>query len=126
MQACDEINKIAKKYEAQIERLNAQADKFRADAPSLSIEENKIPNIQKAYAIILKRYISSKTIEPAHKLRGLDDRIVDICGRHLRDLYFVYGKEIPALQSGHPDWGIIYLVAIEHYFRFCSKRVQKN
>lgn len=125
MQACNEIDKLSKKYEAQLERLNAQADEFQADAPSLGIEENKTPNINKAYGIILKRYMSSDTIDPAHKSRGLDDEIVGICGRHLHDLYFSHGKEIPALQSGYPDWGTIYLVAIEHYFGFCSKRVQE-
>jgi len=123
-QACNELDKLEEKYKKQLERLNAQADAFQVEAPSLGIENNKTPNIRKAYPIILERYMSSDTIERAHRARGLKPEVVKICSKHLHDLYFIHGKEIPSLESGHPDWGVIYLVAIEHYFRYCSKAIQ--
>lgn len=125
-QACSEIDKLAQKYKKQLERLNVQADTFQAEAPSLGIENNKKPDIRKAYPMILKRYMSSDTIEPVHRIRGLKPELVKICSKHLHDLYFIHGKELPLLESGKPDWGIIYLLTIEHYFRFCSKEVKHN
>jgi hypothetical protein len=123
-QACNEINKLSEKYKEQLKRLNEQADAFRVEAPLLGIENNKIPDIKKAYPMILKRYMSSDTVEPIHRRRGLNPEIVKICSKHLHDLYFIHGKEIPLLESGHPDWGSLYFVVIDHYFRYCSKKVQ--
>ena len=125
-QACSEIDKLTDKYKKQLERLNAQADAFQTEAPSLGVEFNKKPDIRKAYPIILERYMSSDTIEPVHRMRGLKPDLVNICSKHLHDLYFIHGKEVPSLESGKPDWGTIYLVTIDHYFRHCSKQLQYN
>ena len=125
-QACSKIDKLTEKHKKQLERLNAQADAFQAEAPSLDIENNKKPDIRKAYPIILKRYMSSDTVEPVHRMRGLKPDLVNICSKHLHDLYFIHRKEIPSLESGKPDWGTIYLVTIDHYFRYCSKQLQHN
>ena len=125
-QACSEIGELTEKHKEQSERLNAQADAFQGEAPSLNIEYNKKPDIIKAYPIILKSYMNSDTVEPIHKMMGLKPNLVTICSKHLNDLYFIHGKEIPSLKSGKPDWGIIYLVTIEHYFRYCSKQLQPD
>lgn len=121
-QACCELDNLRQKYKTQIDRLNAQADAFQAEAPSLGIERDSKPDIRKAYPIILDRYMNSDTIEPSHRTRGLKPDLINICSEHLRDLYYKHGKEIPSLESGKPDWGIIYLVVIDHYFRYCSRQ----
>jgi len=118
--ACNEIDELAEKYKEQIDKLNKQADNFQADSSLLGIENNGKPNITKAYPIILKRYMSSDTVEPIHKQKGVKPELVEICSKRLNELYFIHGKEIPLLESGKPDWGVIYLVVIEHYFRHCS------
>jgi hypothetical protein len=120
--ACSELDKLTEKYRKQVDRLNAQADAFLAISASLDIERGDKPNIKKAYPIILERYMSSDTVDPVHTKMGLKHELVNICADHLHDLYFIHGKQIPRLKSGKPDWGIIYLVIIEHYFRFCSKQ----
>jgi len=122
--ACGELDKLTEKHRKQIDRLNAQADAFQAASASLDIESGDKPNIKKAYPIILQRYLTSDAVEPVHKKRGLNPALVDICANHLNDLYFIHGKQIPKLKSGRPDWGMIYLVTIEHYFRFCSKQLK--
>ena len=122
--ACGELDKLTEKHRKQVDRLNAQADAFQVVSASLDIETGDKPNIKKAYPIILKRYMTSDTVEPVHKKRGLKPELVNICADHLYDLYFIHGKQIPKLTSGRPDWGMIYLVTIEHYFRFCSKQLQ--
>ena len=125
-QACGEIDKLTEKYKEQVERVNAQADAFQAAAPSLDIESGNKPNIKKAYPIILERYMNSDTVEPIHRKKGLKPDLIKTCSNHLHDLYFIHGKEIPSLGSGKPDWGAIYLVTIDHYFRFCSKQLQQK
>jgi hypothetical protein len=70
--------------------------------------------------------MSSESVEPVHKTRGLNPDLIKICSNQLHDLYFVHKKKIPLLESGHPDWAVIYLVTIEHYFRFCSKSINEN
>jgi hypothetical protein len=122
--ACGELNNLTEKHRKQVDRLNSQADAFLAVSASLDIESGDKPNIKKAYPIILKRYMTSDTVEPVHKKSGLKPELVNICADHLHDLYFIHGKQIPKLESGRPDWGMIYLVTIEHYFRFCSKQLQ--
>jgi len=120
--ACSELDKLTEKHKSQIDRQNAQADAFQADSHSLGIETNNKPDIRKAYPIILNRYMSSDAVEPVHRTRGLKPDQINICAKHLHDLYFKHGKEIPSLESGKPDWGIIYLVVIDHYFRYCSRK----
>jgi len=124
--ACNEIEMLMEKHKKQIDSINAQADAFQAESSSLVIENNKIPNIIKSYPIILERYMSSKTVEPVHRTRGLNPDLIKVCSSHLHDLYFVHNKEIPSLESGYPDWAVIYLVTIDHYFRYCSKSIQNN
>ncbi len=125
-EACNEIEILMKKHEKKIDSINAQADAFQAESSSLDIEINKIPKIKKSYSIILERYMSSESVEPVHKTRGLNPDLIKICSNQLHDLYFVHKKKIPLLESGHPDWAVIYLVTIEHYFRFCSKSINEN
>lgn len=124
MKACDEINKLTDKYRSQVDRLNAQADRFHADASSLGIQNNSISDFKKAYPIILERYMASDTVEPVHKRQGLNQKTIDICSQHFHYLFYKYGKNIPKTESGGTDWGMIYLMTIDHYFRFCSKKVQ--
>lgn len=124
MKACDEINKLTEKYRRQVDHLNAQADRFHADVPSLGLENNGVSDFKKAYPIILERYMSSDTVEPVHKRRGLNQKTIDICSNHFHDLFYKYGKNIPKTESDSTDWGMIYLMVIDHYFRFCSKKVE--
>ncbi|MCK4347946.1 MAG: hypothetical protein KAW47_04950 [Thermoplasmatales archaeon] len=126
MQACDEINELTDKHREQIERLNDQADRFHAEVPSLGIEKRNIPNFKKAYPIILQHYMVSDTIEPVHRQRGLNKKFIEICAKHFYDLFFKYGKDIPKTETSDTDWGMIYLMTIEHYFRFCSKRIEQG
>ncbi len=122
--ACDEIDEIMEKHRAALDRYSARVDAFEAEVPSLNVEHNNKPDIRKAYPIILKHYMSSDAVEPIHRRKGVKPDLVNICSKHLHDLYFIHGKEIPTLESGKPDWGTIYLVTIEHYFRFCSVQFQ--
>lgn len=125
-EACNEIEILIEKNKKLLDSMNAQADAFHAESPKLDIENNKTPNIKKAYSIILKRYINSKTVIPSHKKAGLDSELISICSQHLHDLYFVHNKKIPLLESGRPDWAVIYTVTIDHYFRYCSKSINQN
>lgn len=120
--ACDELDRLTEKIRVQVDRLNAQADSFQIEAKGLGLQTGKRPNLEKAYPIILHRYMSSDTVEPIHRKRGLDERLVSICSKSFSDLFFVHGKKIVVLQSGEPDWAAIYLQTIDHYFRYCSKR----
>lgn len=120
--ACSEIDKLTEKYRSQINRLNTQAEVFQSKAHSLDIENNDRADIKKAYPIILNDYMSSDAVDPVHLKRGLKPNLINICARHLHDLYYKHGKKIPSLESGKPDWGTIYLVVIEHYFRYCSRQ----
>src|ERR1035437_183228 len=91
--ACGELNKLTEEHRKQVDRLNAQADAFQAVSASLDIESGDKPNIKKAYPIILKRYMTSDTVEAVHKKRGLKPQLVNICADHLHNLYFIHGKE---------------------------------
>ena len=95
----------------------------QTDAPSLKLESNGISDFKKAYLIILERYIKSEAVEPAHKRHGINQKTVGVCSNHFHDLFYKYGKNIPKTESGSTDWGMIYLMTIEHYFRFCSDKV---
>jgi len=125
-EACNEIEMFIEKHKKYLDSINAQADAFQAESSSLDIENNKIPNIIKSYPIILESYMSSESVVPDHKRRGLNPDLITVCSKHLHDLYFVHNKEIPSLESGYPDWAVIYLVTIDHYFRYCSKSINQN
>lgn len=125
-EACAEIDKMGKKHKARIKSLIAQADSFQADAPFLGIEKVKIPNLRKAYPIILHRYMNSDALDPVHGSQGVSEKIMNSCGEEFHNLFFLHGKEIPLLESEYPDWGSIYLMTIEHYFQNCSGRKTGN
>lgn len=124
MKACDELDKLTEKYKSQIDRLNEQADKFQTDAPSLKLDNNGHSDFKKAYLIILERYLKSDAAEPVHKRHGINQKSIGICSNHFHELFYKYGKTIPKTESGSTDWGMIYIMTIEHYFRFCSNKVE--
>ncbi len=121
-EACNELDRLTEKYKVQLDRLNAQADSFQKEAKGLGLQTGMRPNLEKAYPIILHRYMSSDTVEPAHRKQGLDKKLVEICSKSFSDLFFVKGKPVGVLPSGEPNWAEIYLQTIDHYFRFCSKK----
>lgn len=120
--ACEVIDRIVEEHKSEIDRFNAQADLFQADAKKLGLQNGYEPNLEKAYPIILKRYLSSNAVDPVHKKKGINKQLLPACAKSFNDLFFVYGKKIPRLSSGEPDWAIIYTQTVEHYFRYCSKK----
>ena len=120
--ACVELDRLTEQHRDQINRLNAQADAFQAEAKTLGLQTGHRPNLEKAYPIILHRYMDAGPVEPIHKERGLAKQLIPLCAKSFHDLFFVHGNEIPVLSSGEPNWAVIYIQTIEHYFRHCSKK----
>lgn len=120
--ACVELDQLTEQHKDQINRLNAQADAFQAEAKTLGLQTGRRPNLEKAYPIILHRYMNAGPVEPIHRKRGLAKQLIPLCAKSFHDLFFVHGKEIPVLSSGEPNWAVIYIQTIEHYFRHCSKK----
>lgn len=120
--ACVELDRLTEQHRDQINRLNAQAEAFQAEAKTLGLQTGHRPNLEKAYPIILHRYMDAGPVEPIHKKRGLIKQLIPLCAKSFQDLFFVGGKEVPMLSSGEPNWAVIYIQTIEHYFRHCSKK----
>ncbi|MDP2323494.1 MAG: hypothetical protein Q8N51_05635 [Gammaproteobacteria bacterium] len=120
--ACKELDQITEQLRVKIDRLNAQADAFQAEAQTGGgLQTGKLPNLEKAYPIILSRYMSSDAVEPIYRKRGLDERLIPQCAKSFHDLFFIHKKEVPVRGSGEPDWAVIYMLTIDHYYRHCSR-----
>lgn len=65
--ACNELDRLTEQHRVQIDRLNAQADAFQTEARILGLQTGRIPHLEKAYPIILSRYMGSDTVEPIHR-----------------------------------------------------------
>lgn len=120
-EACDKLRKLVEEDRLRLERLNAQADAFQADARDLGIQIGRRPDLEKAYPLILHRYLNSDAVQPTHRRRELDERLVSVCSKSFHNYWLVERKEWPILPSGDPNWSTIYLMTLDHYFRHCVK-----
>lgn len=120
-EACVKLRKLVEEDRLRLERLNAQAGAFQADATGLGIQIGGRPDLEKAYPLILHRYLNSDAVQPSHRRRGLDKKLVSICSKSFQNYWLVQQKEWPVLPSGEPDWSTIYLMTLDHYFGHCVK-----
>lgn len=119
--ACEEIEQMAEANKNQLEKLNQRARFFQSQSSHLAIQGGTIPDLNKAYPIIVKDYFASDAIGPSHRKRGFTERLLNKCSQQFHGVWINQKKEWPTLPSGQPDWSTIYFQVLDHYFRFCSK-----
>ena len=119
--ACEEIDQMVEANKNQLEKLNQRASFFQSQSSDLAIQAGNIPDLIKAYPIIIDDYFASDAIGPSHRERGFTKKLLSKCSQQFHEVWINQKKEWPTLPSGQPDWSTIYLQVLDHYFRFCSK-----
>jgi len=117
--ACQEIQQLSQQNRIQLDKLNWRAEAFQKRAGSLGIQTGPVPILKKAYPLILKDYLESDVATPSHRQRGMN--LIGPCSEQFHDFWIHQRREWPTLPSNQPDWQVVYLQVLDHYFRFCSK-----
>ncbi|MFQ5853898.1 MAG: hypothetical protein ACE5JU_25340 [Candidatus Binatia bacterium] len=122
LDACSRGDQKACQELEPLKALNRQADAFSRNYRNLGIQSEKIPDLRKAYPLVLRDYLASRAARPVDRRLGLKEDLLAPCSEHFHDFWINQRKEWPTAPSGEPDWHVIYLQILDHYFSFCTKR----
>jgi len=118
MEICDQINTLEHPSKA-VSPLDAMAMNFeqRSDIPEL--EEDKVPNLGKAYPLIIRDYFSNKNIAEEKRKKWFKEAALENCGQHYHVRWRMEKNWWPVDRNEDPDWRAIYPHVLDHYFGYC-------
>ena len=118
MEICDQINTLEHPAEA-VSPLDAMAMNFakRSDIPEL--EEDKVPDLGKAYPLIIRDYFSNKNIAEEKRKKWFKEAALENCSSHYHVRWRMEKNWWPVDKNEDPDWRAIYPHVLDHYFGYC-------
>lgn len=121
MPICDQISQM--KQPAQpTSALDARAIAFAKRASDLAIEQEQIPDLGKAYPLIVRDYFSSEKISTENRNQWFRESSLETCAAHYHQRWRMENNWWPVNEREDPDWRMIYPHVLDHYFGFCVKQ----
>ena len=99
--------------------LDARAAAFAATSVS-GLERDGEPDLARAYPLIVADYFSAPSIDARTRTRWYHEAELPACAEHYAARWLQERHWWPTDADGHPDWGLIYLHALDHYFGHCA------
>ncbi|MCI0590527.1 MAG: hypothetical protein L0Y67_02815, partial [Gammaproteobacteria bacterium] len=98
-----------------MDKLEMQARAFQARVPDLGIQDDNVPNLEKAYPLVVRDYFNSDAVLASHGNRRLNAEILTPCAQHFHNFWINPRRAWPTSESGEPDWELIYVLIVDHY-----------
>lgn len=118
MTICDQINDL-QRSEEPASGLDAMAIAFAKRAPNLGISNGELPDLEKAYDLIVRDYFSSEKISVENRAKWFREKALPSCATHYHTRWRFEKNWWPVKEDNSPDWRTIYPHALDHYFGFC-------
>ena len=118
MEICDQINEL--EHPARpVDILDAMALAFANRSGAMKLEKDKIPDLDKAYPLIIRDYFSSGKIAEKKRKKWFKEASLENCGQHYHVRWRMEKNWWPADKDENPDWRAIYPHVLDHYFGSC-------
>lgn len=118
MMICDQINEL-NRPSTPSSPLDAMALAFADRAPSFGIEQDAVPDLGKAYDLIVRDYFTNESISEENRQKWFREAALDNCAQHYHTRWRYEKAWWPVTEENTPDWRTIYPHALDHYFGFC-------
>lgn len=100
--------------------LDARASAFAATAAG-SLDRDGEPDLARAYPLIVADYFAAPGIDAAGRARWYRPADLPACAEHYAGRWLLERHWWPTGADGQPDWTLIYLHALDHYFGHCAR-----
>lgn len=117
--ACEKLNNLSKDLVIQ-KRLKARSEIFWNDIDTSQLMQDKKPNLQDAYPLVMQDFIRSQN--EAGIKETLDTEKLPQCARHYHNYWINRKLWWPTNEDGKPDWPSIYIYIVDHYYGYCLRK----
>ncbi len=118
--ACEKVERI-RDERVQLDSLEKQAVAFQTRSSELGIQTDNVPDLGKAYPLVVNDYFASDAVLDSHGKSELQERLFASCSEHFRHFWINPRRAWPTTTSGDPDWELIYVLIVDHYVGFCAR-----
>lgn len=118
MEICDQISLLEHPAEP-VSPLDAMALNFSKQTDQLELEEDKVPDLGKAYPLIIRDYFSNENISEEKRKKWFKEAALENCAQHYHMRWRMEKNWWPVDKNGNPDWRAIYPHVLDHYFGYC-------
>lgn len=101
------------------DRLDQRARAFARRSTELGLQQGSAPALRKAYPLIVRDYFAAETISEENRRRWLQPELLPACAQHYSDTWLNERNWWPLDSRGEPDWQLIYVHVLDHYFGYC-------
>ncbi len=99
--------------------LDARARAFATTAATVDLQRNGEPDLARAYPLIVDDYFAAPGIDAAKRQRWYRAADLPACAEHYAGRWLHESHWWPTDAQEQPDWQLIYLHALDHYFGHC-------
>jgi hypothetical protein len=99
--------------------LDRLAGQFAGRAAGLALEHDGEPRLDAAYPLIVTDYFAAPQVNNADRARWLRPELLSDCAQHYSDTWIHERNWWPMDARAAPDWHLIYLHVLDHYFGYC-------
>ena len=120
--ACEKLNNLSKDLVIQ-KRLKARSETFWHDIDTSQLMQDKKPNLQDAYPLVMQDFIRSQNEAGINETLALEK--LPQCARHYHNYWVNRKLWWPTNEDGTPDWPSIYIYIVDHYYGYCLRNVSE-
>lgn len=106
--------------DADGDRLSKAAQAFAASSVIEDLVGDNMPRLEQAYPLVVKDYYDNTG--PYQALPEFDSLAVDECAQHYAGVWLGQRFWWPTDDTGAPDWSMIYVHILDHYFGYCLQQ----
>ena len=117
--ACEKLDNLSQGLVIQ-KRLKARSEEFWNDIDTAQLMQDKKPNLQDAYPLVMQDFIRSQN--EAGISETLDTEKLPQCARHYHNYWINRKLWWPTNEDGKPDWPSIYIYIVDHYYGYCLRK----
>lgn len=100
-------------------RLEARAQAFAAVAEEQDLLDDGLPNLRKAYPLVIRDYAAWDERLPGHEQWQLREGMLEFCADHYHNVWRNERMTWPVTADGEADWFDIYVQVLDHHFGYC-------
>jgi len=99
--------------------LEARGTAFRARAEGLGLMRGDPPPLLEGYQAVVRDYFDNPIVNPEQRAEFFLEAELPTCAQHYTDTWFYEREWWPSNRDGNPEWKILYLHMLDHYFGWC-------
>lgn len=102
--------------------LERRAMDFRDRAGTLELLLDELtPDLARGYDLVVRDYFSAESITDVQRERYFRAAALPECAAHYTEVWLHERGWWPTRSDGGPDWMVLYIHMLDHYFGYCAR-----